>query len=81
MRIEITGYRRTKRGNWGFQTQFGEFFLDLSSSECRARFLRYFPHMRDRVQMMMERGFEPERLVGKYCDGYAVIEPLREVKE
>ena len=77
VQLKIIGYRTTKKGNIAFQTQYGEFFLDLTSEKCRSNFLRYFPGKKDRVKLMIERGFRADDFIGMECYGYPIIEPLR----
>lgn len=77
MKIKIANYRITKKGNIAFQTKYGEFFLDVDSDKCRLNFLRYFPHLQDEVTNNLNGEFDPDRLIGQYCHGYPIIEPMR----
>ena len=79
MRLRVRSYRVTKKGNFAFQTEYGEFFLNPADLKCRKKFIRYFPDSGFMIERcLMLGGFRPEMVVGSYCEGYPVIEPIKE---
>lgn len=83
MKARITKYRRTKKGNYAFKTDldFGEIVLNPHSAKCRDRFVQYFPHMIDRVRLIIEKDFDPEKFIDEYCYVFPILEPDKKYNE
>ena len=79
MVYKITSYRRTKKGNWAFsdQSKDGEIVLNPYSEKCRRNFIKYFPHMEDRVRDVIEREFNAAWFIDKYFYAHPVLEPIK----
>ena len=81
MLLKIKSYRITKKGNYAFQTGHGEIYLNLHSAKCRKNFIKYFPHSKDRIRDIIERGFDPDKIIGKCCFAYPILHPIEDPKK
>ena len=71
MILDILKYRVTKRGNYAFQTELGEIFLNPYDEKCVEHFKKYF-----HLGMIRKTGddFDPDEIVGLQCHVRIVLE-------